>query len=347
MAIDAGVALKVVVAGLEREQGGTFTTAHIGNISQALAHVVGQCDISAFILAPHELHTIVLAVQTVAGHLVDNLVVVHLDDAATRLHEHIARCTAVVEDKRPILDSVAYDIDGVTASAQVMHLDILVVKTIVTADIAIDDLVVLDINLFMPVGRVKTDVHATCCHITDVELVVSHVEITGITAVLAHFVVGHQGEQHTAVGLGILLVLPLVFTVMELVVLHKDIGAAGLAADILGSIIDHTVKDAQGLVLAILVELVVHDPDVVHLTSYPQAAARVAVVVISDVTTCYSDIGAHMHIEIGDIGVSHITVHIVDVHTIAMVDLHSIALDTFIRPPDALVILEPEGDVAD
>ena len=244
MTIDAGVPLKVVVAGFEREQWGAITATDVGDIAQALAHVIGQRDIATLELAPDELHTIGLARILVSGHFVDNPVVVDAHDAAASLHEHIARLTMTIEDKRFVPDGVANDMDGVTAGAQIMHLDVLVVITIITTDVAIDDLVVLNVDFLMPISRVKADIQAAGSHIIDIELVVPHVEIAGVTAIITLLVVGHQGEQHAAVSLGILLVLSLVITVMELVILDEDVGAVRLAALIAVGHVNHAVINA-------------------------------------------------------------------------------------------------------
>ena len=223
MAIDAGIALKVVVAGIELEQRCALATTHVGDIGQALAHVVGQRDISALKLAPHQLRAVGLA--AILADLVDNRVAIHLDDAAARLQEHIAGGAAAVEHDGLVADIITDDTDGVAAAAQVMDLDVLMVESVVTGNIAVDDLIVLDIDVAVLVGRVKTDVDAAGGHLVDMELVVTQMKIACHALVASLLVVGKQREHHAAVGLGVLLVLAVVTAVVELVVLNEDVGA--------------------------------------------------------------------------------------------------------------------------
>ena len=150
--------------------------------------------------------------------------------------------------------------------------------------------------------------------------------------------VGHQGEQHAAVGLGIL-VLAVVTAIIKLVVLHKDVSASGRAADITVGHINHAVIDAEGLVLAILVELIALDIDVVHLASNPQSSTIVAVVVVGYDIVSNGDIGAHTQVEIGNHGILHITLSIVYIHEVSVVDFHGMTY--FIFPPETLVLLQP------
>lgn len=347
VAIDAGVALEVVVAGFEREQRGALATAHIGDVAQSLAHIAGKGDIAALELAPDELHAIALAGLLVAAHLVNDLVAMHTDDAAARLHEHVARLAVTVDHQGLVPHGVAGDVDGVAAVAQVMNLEVLVVERVVALDLVIDDLVVLDIDALVNIGGVKADVHAAGGYLVDVELVAAQVEIARDATVFALLVVGEQREHHAAVGFGVLLLFALVVAVVELVVLDEDVGAAGLAADVFVGVIDDAVKDGQRLILAVLVELVVLDRDVVHLAAYPQAAARLAVVVVGDGAVGYRDVGAHVHVEVGDVGIVQIAVHVVDVHAVGVINLHGIALDALALPPDALMLFEPDSEVAD
>ena len=349
VAIDAGVALKVVVAGFEREQRGALATAHIGDVAQSLAHVAGKGDIAALKLAPDELHAVALAGLLVAAHLVNDLVAMHADDAATRLHEHVARLAVTVDHQGLVPHGVAGDVDGVAAVAQVMNLEVLVIERVVALDLVIDDLVVLDIDALVNIGGVKADVHAAGGYLVDVELVAAQVEIARDATVFALLVVGEQREHHAAVGLGVLFVFPFVAAIIELVVLDIDVGAAGFAADVFAGVINDAVKDGQRLILAVLVELVVLDLDVVHLAAYPQASARLAVVVVGNGAVRYRDVGAHTQVEVSDLCIVHITVHVVDVHAVGMINLHSIALDVLalLSPPEALVLLEPDSEVAD
>ena len=190
VAIDAGVALKVVVAGFEREQRGAFATTHIGDVAQSLAHVAGKGDIAALELAPDELHAVALAGLLVAAHLVDDLVAMHADDAATRLHEHVARLAVTVDHQSLVPHGIAGDVDGVATVAQVMNLEVLVIERVVALDLVIDDLVVLDIDALVNIGGVKADVHAAGGYLVDVELVAAQVEIACDATVVALLVVG-------------------------------------------------------------------------------------------------------------------------------------------------------------
>ena len=74
MAVDARVALKNVVAGVEGKQVGAFATAHIGYTFKPLAHIVAQRHVAALILAPDESHAIGFAVLGVDGHLVEQVI---------------------------------------------------------------------------------------------------------------------------------------------------------------------------------------------------------------------------------------------------------------------------------
>ena len=66
-----------------------------------------------------------------------------------------------------------------------MHFDVLVVVPVFATDVAIDDLVILDVDVLVVIGGVKTDIHAARGDIVDEELVVAQVEITRCALVFA------------------------------------------------------------------------------------------------------------------------------------------------------------------
>lgn len=223
-----------------------------------------------------------------------------------------------------------------------MDFNITVIKGVVTAQWTVDDLVVLYIDIAMVISRIKADVDAAGADVVDVERVAAQVEIAGHATVLACTMVSEKGDDHITQWLFFLVFL--IPSIVELVVLNKNVGTIDLAANVFLGMVHQSIKNGYGLVFTVFDNLIALDVDVMHLASQPQATAIVAVVVVGDVAVGDVDIGAHLQVKVGETGVVVVAFYMMDVHAVAVADFKQVI--ALLIPPDALMFLYTERDIA-
>ena len=86
-------------------------------------------------------------------------------------------------------------------------------------------------------------------------------EVTGCTPVLALVALGKERKNHTAISLRVQF-LARIAAIVELIVLHKDVGAVCHTSHILLGVVNESVINGEGLVFTVFIELVALDCDI-------------------------------------------------------------------------------------
>ena len=172
VAVDACITREVIVAGVECHKVGSLAGAEESGIIYSLEYIIPHRDVSTLSTTPQHTHASGFTVSRIVHGAIHDLVTLNQKISAMNTQERVSAAATGIDDHILIPDGIVQDANGIRAGTVIMHFNILMVEPVVTLDGSVDNLIVLNRDILMPVGRIEADKDATGGHFIDIELVV-------------------------------------------------------------------------------------------------------------------------------------------------------------------------------